>query len=135
MSRKLKGFTLVELMVVIAIVAILATIALPSYIDYVRKSRRADGMDALLNLQTMQERWRAGDIDYGTAAEIGAAATSGEGFYNLAVAGNTATGYTLTADPIGDQANDDEDGVACDPLSITVNAGNPRGLKAPAACW
>jgi prepilin-type N-terminal cleavage/methylation domain-containing protein len=46
--RQNSGFTLIELMIVVAIIAILATIAYPSYFGHVNKSRRADATAALL---------------------------------------------------------------------------------------
>ena len=54
-----KGFTLVELMIVMSIIAILAAIAYPSYTDYVRKSRRADAQAALANVQLAQQKLRS----------------------------------------------------------------------------
>ncbi len=55
--KSLRGFTLIELMIVVAIVAILGAIAYPSYQAQVQKSRRADGKEALLNAASLQERW------------------------------------------------------------------------------
>lgn len=52
-----RGFTLVELMIVVAIVAILAAIAYPSYTEYVRKGRRAEARTALTELLQQQERY------------------------------------------------------------------------------
>ena len=51
-----RGFTLVELMIVVAIVAILAAIGYPSYQNSVQKSRRADGRAALQEAAARQER-------------------------------------------------------------------------------
>ncbi|MCP4091353.1 MAG: prepilin-type N-terminal cleavage/methylation domain-containing protein, partial [Gammaproteobacteria bacterium] len=53
---KSRGFTLIELMIVVAIVGILAAIAYPSYQEQVRKSRRADANGALLGLANAMQR-------------------------------------------------------------------------------
>ena len=130
-----QGFTLIELMMVIAIVAILAAVAYPSYLDTIRKARRADAMDALLTLYNLQEKYRANNTTYGTLAEIGGSAASIDGRYDLAVSGVSATGFTLTVEAQGDQAYDTGCAGVGSELTLTISAGNPRGVKTPAACW
>ena len=136
-----KGFTLIELMVTVAIVAILAVIAYPSYQDYVRKSRMADGKAAILDVQLAQERFRANCPSYATslvaartcaASGLGlAAAASPDQWYNLALADVTATGYSITAAPQGDQAK-----YKCGTLGIVVAAGEITNRTAAATeCW
>ena len=128
-----KGFTLIELMIVIAIVGILAVVAYPSYLDSIRAARRADAMDALLTLQNLQEKYRANNTTYGTMAQIGGSAASSDGYYTLAVAGNTAVAYTLTATAAAGTSQAADTG--CTAPTLTVSAASPRGVKAPAACW
>ena len=68
-----KGFTLIELMIVVAVVAVLAAIAYPSYQEYVMRSRRLEGQSLLNEAAARQERWRAQNGTYltsGTAAQI-----------------------------------------------------------------
>lgn len=78
------GFTLIELMVVVAIVGILAAVAYPSYQNSVRKSRRADAMAALAEAQLAQEKWRANHTTYAAnATTLGISATSPDGYYSL----------------------------------------------------
>lgn len=60
------GFTLVELMIVVAVLGILASIAYPSYVDYVRKGKRADGRAALTTLLQQQERYSTQNTTYAT---------------------------------------------------------------------
>lgn len=55
-NKQTTGFTLIELMVVIAIIGILAAIAYPSYTDKVQKSRRADAQGALVGFASAMER-------------------------------------------------------------------------------
>jgi type IV pilus assembly protein PilE len=147
MKQSNKGFTLVELMIVISIIAILAAIAYPSYIDFVRKSRRADAQAALTNVQLAQQKLRSSCRFYaaapGAADNCGATAaastirmpaTSPDGWYALTLSDASATGFTVTATGQGDQVNDEERGAVCT-MVLSVSAANPNGLRTPAACW
>jgi type IV pilus assembly protein PilE len=121
MSRHVaKGFTLIELMVVVAIVGIIAAIALPSYTEQVHKSRRADALRSIGQLQLDMERWRAecatfadllackdfdGDGTVGpTEGKYPTVPTSS--FYTLALSNQAPTTYTITASPAGTQSPD-----------------------------
>jgi len=53
--KKVKGFTLVELMIVVAIIGILASVGYPAYTNAVKKGNRADGIDSLLSLAGRME--------------------------------------------------------------------------------
>ena len=92
---KRNGFTLIEVMIVVAIVGILAAIAYPSYQEYVLRTGRADGMAKLMEIMQAQERFYsqnqtytanlgAGGLAYNVAAN--AAVASNEGRYNIAAA-------------------------------------------------
>ena len=144
---KMKGVTMLELMIVVVIVAILATIAYPSYSNSIRKARRADGAAAVAMIQQAQAKLRAScrfyaqnlgaaDVCGATAAAstIRAGATSPDGRYAIALSAASGTGYTITATGQGDQANDTAEGSTCT-LVMAVSAGNPNGLHTPAACW
>lgn len=131
-KKREPGFTLVELMVTVVILAILVSIAYPAYQQYTYKARRADGMDALLYTQVLQEKYRANNPTYGTLAQTGyQGSQSREGHYRIDVSGNTATSYIVTATAVGRQAAD----LGCSEIAINVSAANPRGVKVPSGCW
>jgi len=96
--RRLAGFTLIELMIVVGVVGILAVIAYPSFQDAVRKSRRADAIAGLNQLQQLQERFRGQQPQYADAvASMPGPATSPERHYVLAVTAASASGYSMAA--------------------------------------
>jgi type IV pilus assembly protein PilE len=99
-SSRLAGFTLIELVIVVGVIGVLAVIAYPSFQDSVRKSRRADAIAGLNQLQQLQERFRGQQPTYADAVASlpsPAAATSPERHYVLAVSAASASGYTMTA--------------------------------------
>ena len=106
-QRNEAGFSMIELMVVVAIVGILATIAVPSYRQYVWQTNRTDAVRGLtLNAQILQ-RCYSQNFSFNVAACTGAlSAVSANGNYNLAVTAITNSTYTLTATPQGTQAKD-----------------------------
>ncbi len=97
--KRESGFSLIELMIVVAIIGILAGIAYPSYTEFVTKSKRGDAKAALLDAQLQQEKYRTNNTTYGTATQAGIEAVSTDGYYTIAVSGNTGTAYLVTAAP------------------------------------
>lgn len=107
-SRNDKGFTLIELMMVIAIIGILAAIAIPNYTEYLARSKRSEGLSLLSEVAARQERFYAQNNSYVTSnADLTKLAirntannkiTSENGYYEVTVSslGNDG-GYTLTA--------------------------------------
>jgi type IV pilus assembly protein PilE len=101
------GFTLIELMVVVAIVGILAAIAVPSYRDYIIRGNRATARAAMLEAQQFMERFYAANSSYaktdGTSPDLPArlsAVPPESPRYNLALGGPAVNAYTITATPI-----------------------------------
>lgn len=126
-----KGFTLIELMIVIAVVAILVALAIPSYTQYIRKANRGEAQQLLMNWANNQEIWRAAHTEYAGSDDI-AVPVSDDYKYTFAVSDETSTTFTLTATPKSgtDQVNDKEHGTAC--TALTLDQSN---AKTPAECW
>jgi type IV pilus assembly protein PilE len=115
-----KGFTLIELMIVVAVVAILAAIAMPSYTEYIRRGHRADARAGLLQAQQWMERAATANGLYPTSLPT-ALTWSGDASkrYTIALAaGSDTDSYTLTATPRspGPQAGD-----KCGTFTLTHN--------------
>ena len=126
--RKKRGFTLIELMIVVVVIAILAGLALSGYQNQVRKSRRAEARQVIADLALKQEKYRSNNAIYGTVAQIGSAQTAAYYTVALTAASNTSTAYTFTAVPVGDQAKD-----SCGTLTWAMAAGVVT--KSPNDCW
>ena len=111
MRDKCAGFTLVELMVVVAVVSILIAIAYPAYTEHMLKGRRSAAQSDLIELAQFMQRYYSENKRYRDA--LGVAPTlpftqspkdSSPKVYNLTVATVSDTSYTLTATPIAGQA-------------------------------
>jgi type IV pilus assembly protein PilE len=115
-------------MIVLAIVAILLALALPSYQAYVRKSKRDEAQQLLMNWANNEEIWRATNTTYADASTVLGVPTHNN--YTFTVTNVSATTYTLTATANGDQAKDKEHGTSC--TTLTLDQSN---AKNPPVCW
>lgn len=144
--KKSAGFTLIELMIVIAIVSILLAIGIPAYNDQMRKSRRSEAKQLLSDLVLKQEKWRSNHATYGTMTQIGGAASiaSDSGYYTVGAvtlpaatgtcaAPSTSNSYVITATAAGTQASD----TRCATMVITNTCGVQTKTSTPSGnvCW
>ncbi len=122
-NKKASGFTLIELMIVVAIVGILSSIAYPSYTKYVQKSKRTEAMVALMQAAQLQEKFFSQNLRYAPSQSVlGVSATTENGFYAITITGrksgsttdgscdnttaNACISYTLKATALASQLQD-----------------------------
>jgi type IV pilus assembly protein PilE len=128
---KQKGFTLLEIMIVVVIIAILAAIAYPSYRQYVLKTRRADCENALLDAAALMERKHAVQNRYDTAGLPLPTQCPAEGTAFYTVTPNvTDTTFTFTATPGSAQTAD-----PCGTLTLNHLGEKTASGGAVEACW
>jgi len=129
-----RGFTLIELMIVVAIVAVLAMIAYPSYSRQVQKSRRAQAKADLTELAQGLEREFTANRDYTGYTLAFATSPRDAGTtvaYNIAIDQLTASTYRLTAVAAGPQASDQ-----CGDLTLTnTGAKTPSSGDSTSCAW
>lgn len=138
--KKAQGFTLIELMIVVAIIGILASIAYPSYQEQVRSSRRGDCAGALAGLANAMERYFTVNNTY-VGAAVGAGGIpaqcpvdGGTATYNLEISAQAASTYTIQAVPTGVQADDKCGTLTLDSTGVKGISGADSGLTWE-DCW
>jgi type IV pilus assembly protein PilE len=143
-AQRRGGFTLIEVMIVVAIIAILASVALPSYLDYVRRGQLPEAQGAMLDFRVKMEQYYQDNRNYGAAqcADFGPPSwsagngtltyTGGQFFtYSCALTAG-GQGYTVTATGSGARAIGHV---------YTVDQNNARattmykGAVVAKACW
>ena len=101
-----RGFTLLELMIVVVVMAILAGVAISAYGNQVRKSRRSQAMQVLNDLALREEKYRTNNAEYadldvlcngGSCSAL--TDTDSSPWYSITASNLTGTSYTLTATP------------------------------------
>ena len=146
--RRVAGFTLIELMVTLVVAAILISIAVPAYQTQVRKSRRTEARNAVMDLAAREERYYSVNNTYtNVALELGygqdnAAITDrpiGSGYYTVSVTASAAdpaatpptrAGFTITAKAVGTQLKD----TPCKTFTVD-DVGTQTSTPSATECW
>jgi type IV pilus assembly protein PilE len=129
--QRVRGFTLIELMITVAVVAILAAVAIPSYADHVRKSRRAQAKADMVEVAQQLERYHTVQNTYvGFALPFAQSPRDGTARYTLGLGNQSASAFTLTVTPDAAQSKD-----KCGTMTLDQAGRKTPNNTSVAGCW
>ncbi len=133
-----QGFTLIEIMIVVAIIAIIAAIALPNYQNQIRASRRGAAASCMLEMAQQMERRFTTSLNYNATTTLPAVACTAaiNDYYTFQFSGSepTTSTYVIRADPIGSQ-NDDCGILLLDQRTIKGANNDTTNADLIKRCW
>ena len=123
--RSTRGFTIIEVMIVVAIIAILASVAIPSYTDYIRRGKIQEASSALLAQRVKMEQFFQDNRQYTNVGALVSPCNNPPAlkYFTISCPTLTVTQYTIQAAGIGDLTG----------LNMTINEGNQRASTVTAA--
>lgn len=149
-NNKNQGFTLIELMIVVAIIGILSAIAYPNYTRYVQESKRTDATVAIMSAAQSQEKYYSQNLKYAfSRADLGISASSENDLYTITISGTesdgttactatstSCTSYTITATAkSGTSQYHDTDCRKMTYTNIGVKGAEDASGTASTVCW
>jgi type IV pilus assembly protein PilE len=133
-----RGFTLIEVMIVVAIVAIIAAVALPSYQTHVQTTRRGAATGCLLEMAQQMERGYTTSLSYGPTSTLPSVACTSsiaaEYSFEFSGGASQTTTYAIQATPIGSQASDPCGTLEIDHKTVKKAAGSQAAADVK-RCW
>jgi type IV pilus assembly protein PilE len=129
--RMARGFTLIELMIVVAVVAILAAVAFPSYTNYIQRGKITEATSSLSELRLRAEKWFSDNRTYVGFNQV----IQNAKYFGYACNPVTATAFTCTATGVANQGMTG--------FVYTINESNVRastftglsGWNNSTSCW
>ena len=132
--RHARGFTLIEMLIVVVIVGILAAVALPSYFQYIQRSKIIEATTGLSNWRTRMEQYFLDNRTYvGGCNQYKASIQAQVQSFTLTCDGETASAYTLTA--TGNASNGMTNFVYTVNEKEAKTSSGPTGWTSSSTCW
>jgi len=140
-ARAQRGFTLIEMLIVVGIVGLLAAVALPNYSDYIQRSKIVEATSALADMRVRMEQWYLDNRTYiGGCANAKTYALKNVKHFTISCPTETATTYKIKADGIKAEGMDKfsysltvDPGVGVGDIKATE--GVPTGWSKASDCW
>lgn len=136
-TNQARGFSLIELLIVITVVGLLLAVALPSYTRYVLRSHRSSAVTGVLDLASRQARYYTTNNTYTTSmtalgypADPMPLTDSSNRYYDLSVQSASATAFTIKAAPYGAQTKD-----TCGTYTVTDLGVKSVSFGSLGDCW
>ncbi len=133
---KVRGFTLIELMIVVVVVAILAAVAVPAYTEYIQRGKLVEATSSLSEMRVRMEQYFQDNRTYVGACVAGTAAPLPAGrYFTYACSNLSTTGFTVTATGIAAQGTSGFT-YSVDQTNVRTTVALPTGWTgAGSTCW